>query len=260
MFKQHEAFITPKDEQKIWRYMDFTKFVDIIDRGKLYFPTADRLGDPFEGSFPKAYIDYFNANLDKIFRPETWKLIERERAPKGFSRARRTARKYIAVSCWNIQEEESAALWKIYCGTFSGIAIQATIGSLKKSIANEKRDIYIGKVEYIDYFSKPLSDPLTYRFFPKPFLYKGKSFKFENEVRAVTELPRLKRIGDFHAKIIPGHKGYDVTIDPDLLIENVYLPPTTGSKWQKKVVESLLAKYGLKKKVRQSDLNKTPVF
>jgi len=263
MFKEHEAFITPKDEQKIWRYMDLAKFVDIIDRGKLYFPTADRLGDPFEGSFPKAYIDYFNANLDKIFRPETWGIIDREQAPKSFSRARRTVRKFVAVSCWNMQEEESTALWKIYCGTFSGtfggIAIQTTIGSLKRSIADENRDIYIGKVEYIDYFSEPPSE-LTGDFFLKVFLYKGKSFKFENEVRAITKLPELKRIGDFHAKFIPGHKGYDVTIDLDLLIENVYLPPTTSSKWQKKVVESLLVKHGLKKKVRQSDLNKTPVF
>jgi len=72
-------------------------------------------------------------------------------------------------------------------------------------------------------------------------------------------LPKLKKINDFQAKFIPGHKGYDVTIDLDLLIENVYLPPMS-SKWQKKVVESLLSKYGLKKKVRQSDLNKKPVF
>ncbi len=93
--------------------MDFIKFVDIIDRKKLFFPTVDRLGDPFEGSFPKAYINYFNANLEKIFLPETWGLINSEEAPKGFSRARRLARKFIAVSCGNLQAEESAALWKL---------------------------------------------------------------------------------------------------------------------------------------------------
>ncbi len=258
MYKEHPAFTTPKDEQKIWRYMDFIKFADIIDRRKLYFPAADRLGDPFEGSLPKAYVDYFNANLDNIFTPGIWELINREQAPKGFSHARRTARKFVAISCWNMQEEESAALWKIYCGNSGGIAIQTTIGNLKRSIANEKRDVYIGKVKYIDYFSEPPSE-LTGDFFLKPFLYKGKSFKFENEVRAVTELTELKRIDNSRAKFIRGHKRYNVTIDPDLLIENVYLPPTS-SKWQKKVVKSLLAKYGLNKEVHQSNLNKTPVF
>ncbi|MBE9513051.1 MAG: hypothetical protein IMY77_03220 [Chloroflexi bacterium] len=258
MYKEHKAFDTPEDGRKIWRYMDFIKFAYIIDRRRLYFPTADRLGDPFEGSFPKAYIDYFNANLDKIFRQETWELINREQAPKGFARARRSKRKYIAISCWNMQEEKSAALWQLYCTVDNGIAIQSTIKRLKNSVKDEKRDIYIGKVEYIDYSSEPPSE-LTGDFFLKPFLYKGKSFKFENEVRAVAELPELKRIGDFRAKIITGHKGYDVTIDPDLLIENVYLSPMS-SKWQKKVVESLLSKHGLKKKVRRSDLNKKPVF
>ncbi len=259
MYKEHPDFETPEDDKKIWRYMDFIKFADILDRRKLYFPTADRLGDPFEGSFPKAYIDYFNANLDKIFIPETWELIKREQAPKGFSRARRTARKYIAISCWNMQEEESAALWQLFCHSDNGIAIQSTIKRLKNSLKDEKRDIYIGKVKYIDYYSQPPSDSLPDDIFPNPFLYKGKSFTFESEVRAVTKLPQLKRTDDFHAKIIPGHKGYDVTIDPSLLIENVYLSPMS-SKWQKKVVESLLSKHGLKKKVCQSDLTKKPVF
>ena len=85
MYKEHVAFDMPEDDRKIWRYMDLTKFVDIISRKKLYFPTADKLGDPFEGSYPKAYIEYFNANLDKIFIPETWELLNREQAPKGFS-------------------------------------------------------------------------------------------------------------------------------------------------------------------------------
>jgi len=240
--------------------MDFTKFVDILDKSKLFFPTADKLGDPFEGSYTKAYIDYFNANLDKIFIPETWKLINREQAPKGFSHARKIRRKYVAISCWSMQEEESAALWKLYCSTFNGIAIQSTIKRLKNSLINETRGVYIGKVKYIDHYSNPLSDSLTDDFFPYPFLYKGKSFKFENEVRAVTELPRLKKIDDFHGKFIFGHKGYDVTIDPSLLIENVYLSPMS-SKWQEKVVKSLLKKYGLNNnKVCPSDLNKKPVY
>ena len=112
MYKEHKNFETPEDDKKIWRYMDFIKFVDIIDRKKLFFPTVDRLGDPFEGSFPKSYIEYYNANLDKIFRPETWSLINREQAPKSFSRVRRSNRKFTAISCWNMQEEAAAHSWQ----------------------------------------------------------------------------------------------------------------------------------------------------
>jgi len=175
MYKEHKSFETPEDSAKIWRYMDFIKFADIINKGKLFFPTADRFGDPFEGSFPKAYIEYFNANLDKIFRPESWQIINRQQAPKGFARARRTNRKFVAISCWNMQEEESAALWQLYCHNDNGIAIQSTIERLKNSLKDEKRDIYICKVDYIDYYSQP---PSTHRLmisFPPLFCTKGKA-------------------------------------------------------------------------------------
>jgi len=256
MYKEHKEFNTPEDDKKIWRYMDFSKFVDIIDRKKIFFPTVDRLGDPFEGSFPKAYIDYFNANLDKIFMQGTWQLINREQAPKSFARARKTARKFVAISCWNMQEEQSAALWKIY----GGIAIQSTIRRLKDSFKDETRDVHIGKVKYIDHYSQPLSDSLSDDFFPNPFLYKGKSFKFEKEARAVIDFPPIVlENGEIRPRRIKG--GYSATIDPDILIEKVYLSPVPkSSKWLKKVIESVLAEYGLKKKVLLSDLNKKPLF
>jgi len=45
-------FVSPQDEvTKIWRYMDFTKFVSMLENKGLFFPSADNLGDPFEGSF-----------------------------------------------------------------------------------------------------------------------------------------------------------------------------------------------------------------
>ena len=71
----------------------------------------------------------------------------------------------------------------------------------------------------------------------------------------------IKIVNQFQGKFINNHKGYDVTIDPNLLIEKVHLTPMTinkDSKWQKKVVKSVLAKYGLNKKVIIWD--KKPVF
>jgi len=270
MYKENAIFKTPADNTKIWRYMDFTKFVDIIDRRKMFFPTVAMLQkiDPFEGSFPKAYIDYFNANLDDIFTPETWKTFNKESAPKDFSRARKSMSKFVAVSCWNKQDEQSAALWKIYCSTFNGIAIESTIGRLKDSLQSEERGINIGEVEYIDHFSPEPSDliPKTPVKTPddilyKVFTYKGKSFNYENEVRAIVELPKLKKVSQFQAKFIKYHKGYNAKIDPKLLIEKVHLTPMTinkDSKWQKNVVKSVLVKYGLNKKVIIWD--KKPVF
>ena len=37
MYKENAIFKTPTDNTKIWRYMDFTKFVDIIDKEKMFY-------------------------------------------------------------------------------------------------------------------------------------------------------------------------------------------------------------------------------
>ena len=43
MFKEHKAYRTPKDENaKIWRYMDFTKFVSMLDKSALFFTRVDK--------------------------------------------------------------------------------------------------------------------------------------------------------------------------------------------------------------------------
>ena len=50
MCEEHPAFSPPSDDAVLWRYMDFTKFVSLLDRSALFFARADKLNDPFEGS------------------------------------------------------------------------------------------------------------------------------------------------------------------------------------------------------------------
>ncbi len=49
----HPAFPEPDDPSAvIWRYMDAPKFEWLVNCGRLFMPSADRLGDPLEGSTP----------------------------------------------------------------------------------------------------------------------------------------------------------------------------------------------------------------
>ena len=44
------TYILPKDENiPLWRYMSFSKFVDLIDTSSLYFSRLDKFIDKFEG-------------------------------------------------------------------------------------------------------------------------------------------------------------------------------------------------------------------
>ena len=50
MYKEHEAFAPPPPDAVLWRYMDFTKFVSLLEKQALFFARADKLeDDPFEG-------------------------------------------------------------------------------------------------------------------------------------------------------------------------------------------------------------------
>jgi hypothetical protein len=44
-------------ETRLWRYMDFAKFVAMLEHRSIYFARADMLDDPFEGA--SGYLDFF---------------------------------------------------------------------------------------------------------------------------------------------------------------------------------------------------------
>ena len=53
----HPCFIQPQNEDsRLWRYMDFPKFVSLISSGSLFLCRADLFKDPFEGSYSKANV------------------------------------------------------------------------------------------------------------------------------------------------------------------------------------------------------------
>ena len=58
----HPCFTVPDDPNaSVWRYLDFTKFVDMLERRQLFFARADKLGDPFEGSTSPLNVQYWEA-------------------------------------------------------------------------------------------------------------------------------------------------------------------------------------------------------
>ena len=57
MYAEHPVFHTPDGDAVVWRYMDFTKFVSLLDRRALFFARAHKLGDPFEGTMTRANLE-----------------------------------------------------------------------------------------------------------------------------------------------------------------------------------------------------------
>jgi hypothetical protein len=237
--KKHPVFEAPDDPNiKVWRYMDFTKYVSLLEAQSLYFSRSDLLNDPYEGATSHA-----NAVLD----PYSWSKLFPE-----FSKYNEWVRQWTFINCWHMNNNESAAMWKLYAKTSEAIPIQSTYARLCECLPEQ---VYVGKVHYINYETDYM--PETNAFYS--FVHKRKSFEHEQELRAVIqELPRSDS-GLLDNGKLNQESGRLINIDLRNLVENIFVAPTAPA-WFAKLVETVTRKYDLENAVTTSSLDKKPVF
>jgi len=249
MYKANPLFKQPNDEEiKVWRYIDFTKFVSLINSQSLFFSWADKFTDPFEGSYPKNNIT--NRRLPAEIPQEKIDFFLEEYGNE--SKLFELIKSQMAISCWHMNDNESAAMWERYSNRGQSVAIQSTYERLKESFKPEERDIHLGIVKYINYETSSFSsgDPI------EPFVHKRESFTDEKEVRAIIYVPEFS--------VIPGHPidtffGLNVNANLEKLIECIYLAPKTPA-WLQLLVREVIKKYDFSFKVVHSELDKDPFF
>jgi hypothetical protein len=256
LFKQHPYFRNPSNQTKVWRYVDFTKFVSLLDTKSLYFSLIDKLEDKFEGSITQADFEREISNLNSLmnFAPDFADVsleIHNEH-----SDMRRLFRKIVYVNCWHMNEHESQAMWKLYVKTRKGIAIQTTFKRLSESFSESEESVYIGEINYSPTTSKPNSH------FIRPFLHKLPSFEYEHELRAViSKIPIEKpEIPPYVTE--PISSGEFVRVNLDTLMEQIVVSPESGDGFfdlVKSVTEKYLSKE-FSKRVVKTDLDKDPLF
>jgi hypothetical protein len=219
---------------KIWRYMDFTKYVSLLEDESLFFCRGDFFEDPFEGSYTK---------LNKEIAAIEWGILS-----VGTSDIYKRIRQWTLINCWHMNEHESAAMWRLYAKTNEAICIQSTYERLRQCLDERT---YIGEVKYIDYNTDaiPEYDSVS------AFLHKRKSFEHEREVRAIIqELPTRENYD-----AAPPDSGVSKKVNLDQLIEAIYTAPSSPV-WFHRLVKKVVAKYGLNKQVIQSSLDDEPIF
>jgi hypothetical protein len=253
----------PKDtNSKIWRYMDFTKFVDLLDRSALFFTRLDRLGDPFEGS---------NTRLNAKNRRLRWAQISKELPPyvdqeyaksdyfSLSSNLNKSLPLCTAVNCWHINKYESTAMWSLYLKSNDGIAIETTLKRFINSLSDINNDIYISMMKYVDYDKQSIPDDnILY-----PMLYKRVSFEHEHELRAFVWKPVTMNMNGQEVMILKKSyfkEGIYISVDLKRLIKRVYIAPNSPS-WILNLVRSIVKHYGLDEKaVTKSRMNSKPIY
>lgn len=250
-----EVFKEPEDMNvRIWRYMDFTKLVSLLDKQALFFPQGDLLRqntDKFEGSLTQSNIA-LRRQMEQEHNLQHGILDQLSKSNKDIFG------QIVVINCWYMSEYESMAMWDLYMPRGMGVAIQSRFCKLSSHLKPPSTlPMIFGKVNYADYNKSPIPEWNVFA----PFTYKRKSFEFEQEVRAIGLAGDLlqKDKSSALAQEVLQNKGLYVPVDLDELVENIYVSPK-APEWFFELVVSVVKKYGLGDVVRQSDMSKDPVY
>lgn len=239
MYQDHPHFPPVSDSWFIWRYMDFTKFVATLEDNALWFPSCDKLDDPYEGAIPTLSWGVYKQQLKEVLGD-----VEQSNVLKQHKLTNEQARKATYASCWHKADHESAAMWKVYAPYGQGIAIHSNVNKLKQALKPATEAVYLGGVQYLDYSKTALS----LGNFLFPFFCKRRSFEYEQEVRAIHLHPSMRQ-----AEALP--PGIRIAVDLDVLIDKVYVAPLSPD-WVYQLVKKTLARHSLSHK----DVIKSPLY
>jgi hypothetical protein len=240
----HESFEHPASPSaRIWRYMDFTRFIAMLETSSLWFCRTDHLGDPFEGSISQLNIDQEEA-LFQQFAPA---II----TSPVMAKARNVWRQCSFMNCWYLSEHESAAMWRLYSKTNESIAIETDFSRLFDSL---DESCFVGLVKYMDYEREAVPTGNLFN----ALVRKRLSYEHEKELRALYwDSEAAARITTGSDEKMP--VGVSKRIKIDALILRVHVAPN-AAQWFVDLVSKVIQHYGYGFHVKQSDLNKQPIF
>ena len=244
----------PKPDTKIWRYMSFTKFMSMLTDSALHFSRADIFEDKWEGAVPESIWEEFKKHLKDQDIDTTKKFLKE-------------IRKQTFISCWHINEDESAAMWDLYGSQDGAVAIESKLKDLQNLIQENNKDedsllktISISEVKYINYNCNLKYELNNY---PDLFFLKRESFKHEKELRVIMQNTKLiEDIKNWNLfdKFNEDDKIHIEPINLKKLIKCIHISPRSP-QWFFTLVKKIVNEdYKLDILVEQSDLYNDPIY
>jgi len=209
--------MTLQPATRVWRYMSFAKLIDILQKKKLWLSSAELLDDKWE-VMPDS--QQLNSIINK--RPSS---ISAEAVFEQTANTVKVQRKQTFINCWTASEHESHALWRIFCPSPEGVAIQTTLDRLKKSVGLPVLEVMYGSKETNG------TMPDVYKLVTQ----KRPMFAYEQEVRVVL-------VRDLSDPDHPEHRtvGAEINWDPELHLENIWIHPEAPFWFCETVTEAVL--------------------
>lgn len=231
--------LTLKAKRVLRRYLDISKFLDLIHNQTLIFSRGDQFEDKFEGAFTesikKAINQAYSAN-NIAYSYEKFKTRLRER---------------VFLNCWHASSSDSMAMWSMHGRSTSAVAITTTVDQLRKTIEQVSlpHPVSIVKVKYVRYWLDPKLKITPYS---NVFAYKAKPYEFEKEVRII-----IDRFNEEFANE-GSETSMIVKIPLRKLLRSIVVSPE-APKWFHQLVKDVAAKYEIEAPAHRSKWSRKPV-
>ena len=213
------------------RYIDLPKLLDLLHFKTMYLRRADGFSDRLEGAlFPS-----LRTSIDESHAAGS--------LPYNADHFYRRSRGGSYVSCWTIGGKDSMALWQLYGGPQSSVAITTTIDRLVSTALTWNRSVLIRRVRYVDH-AKVKAYVIGH--YTDVLQFKHEAYRYEKELRIV--VPQQGENWESNPLslrlLIP---------NLDTLVRSVVVAPEAGNEFFE-AVRSLCSRYGLRAPVRRSRL------
>lgn len=228
VYRKHPDFQLPDRDSTIWRCMTIDEFADLLESRELFFARADVLRDQREGVWSLAEVDY-------LLQSRAARESEYGEILEITERISDEACKSVALSCWCIGEHVPSHMWQDYLDGKDGVAIATTVEEFMAAFDRETvQPVYIGEVKYIDDDNDRMNASTSLA----PFVFKGREFEGERELRAVTTRqlisPDLKlnvhEPDDFYPGATIDGDGIRISVHLDKLLKQIRIAPSASNQ------------------------------
>lgn len=260
------------DDSTLWRYINFTQFVSVLERNAVWFSRADNFQDPFEGSLSQKSVDFRRNAAYRAFmvRHDLDPVQSRDSAAKiseHFAKVTKILKYLTYINCWHANTHESMAMWDTYEG--KDLAIRSTLGNVDEAFTTTEYSIIGCPVEYLDFEEEGTPLPLhgadeDPRQSISHYCVKRKSFEHEKEYRLIIQNRELP-FDDEKDSVDPEEvaketsSGLYVDVSVEDLISAVYVSPNKAG-WFRELVEMVVDTHGHEIDVHQSTLGRDPLY
>lgn len=209
-------YLQPREEllisNKLWRYISFSKFSDLINNSSIYFSRIDKFFDNLEGVSPESCINTIMNDDDKT--PE-----QKKENVELYKIRMENNRKNSYACCWHINKRINYDMWEEYGKTNDSIALQTDVNILSNIFEPSGIPVIC---EPVRYFENPYFNQNAYWF---PTLFKTKDFSHEQEFRTIMFVNGLDL------------NGLKIKINLAELIKCIYVHPDASQEFFKKTMD-----------------------